>query len=222
MNTKNKIITGAGTIATILAATMLLILPTTGIADTMINIDIPIENYHKGDNITIDINCTPSSPIKAWETKISFDENKLIPLIVNEGTIFDGYETFYNAGDIKTGCIENMYNLILGKGNTTTPGSLVRITFLAIECGETTINLYDTGITNETQYLPYTTSNSTIFIYSSYDINCDKTVNLQDLILTANHYGETGTPGWIPEDTNHDGKIKILDLVLIVFHWGNY
>lgn len=34
------------------------------------------------------------------------------------------------------------------------------------------------------------------------------------------HYGETGPPGWIPEDLNSDGVVDYLDVSLFVSHVG--
>lgn len=31
----------------------------------------------------------------------------------------------------------------------------------------------------------------------------------------SDHWGETGTPGWIPEDFNHDGIINVGDLIVV-------
>ena len=31
----------------------------------------------------------------------------------------------------------------------------------------------------------------------------------------SDHWGEVGTPGWIPEDFNHDGVINVGDLVVV-------
>jgi hypothetical protein len=38
--------------------------------------------------------------------------------------------------------------------------------------------------------------------------------------MIGNHFGETGTPGWIPEDVNKDGVINILDIVYAGNHFG--
>jgi hypothetical protein len=48
----------------------------------------------------------------------------------------------------------------------------------------------------------------------------DGTVNVLDLILVNQHLGETGTPGWIPEDVNADGVINVLDSILVSQHFS--
>ena len=51
------------------------------------------------------------------------------------------------------------------------------------------------------------------------DLNGDDAVNVLDMILVGNHWGETGTPGWIPEDLNNDGVINEGDMVVIGQNW---
>lgn len=51
------------------------------------------------------------------------------------------------------------------------------------------------------------------------DVNGDGHVNALDLVLVGQHFGETGAPGWIPEDINIDGSIDILDIILIFQNW---
>jgi len=48
------------------------------------------------------------------------------------------------------------------------------------------------------------------------DINGDGTVDDTDVELVTDHYGETGEPGWIPEDINSDGSVDYLDISALV------
>ena len=57
-------------------------------------------------------------------------------------------------------------------------------------------------------------------MYPPWDINQDGVVNYLDVSLLVNHYGDTGTPGWIPEDINQDGIVNYLDVSLLVNHYG--
>jgi hypothetical protein len=34
------------------------------------------------------------------------------------------------------------------------------------------------------------------------------------MVLIGQHFGETGTAGWIREDVNADGLINVLDLII--------
>ena len=52
----------------------------------------------------------------------------------------------------------------------------------------------------------------------NYDVNGDGVVDDADLQCVADHMGETGPPGWIPEDVNKDGVVNVLDLILVGQH----
>jgi len=54
------------------------------------------------------------------------------------------------------------------------------------------------------------------------DLNGDGTVDIFDLCSVALHFGETGSPGWIPADINDDGIINIEDLSQVSVKYGIY
>lgn len=56
-------------------------------------------------------------------------------------------------------------------------------------------------------------------LYMNLDVNTDGAVNVLDMILVGQHWGETGVAGWIPEDVKADGLINVLDSILIGQHW---
>ena len=52
-----------------------------------------------------------------------------------------------------------------------------------------------------------------------WDVNTDGDVNVLDMIRVGQHFGESGTSGWIPEDVNSDGDVNVLDMILVGQHW---
>ncbi|MBN2098199.1 MAG: PKD domain-containing protein [Dehalococcoidia bacterium] len=54
----------------------------------------------------------------------------------------------------------------------------------------------------------------------AWDLNGDHVCNICDVVVMGLHWGETGDPGWIPEDVNNDGVIDMLDVKVIGLHWG--
>jgi hypothetical protein len=55
--------------------------------------------------------------------------------------------------------------------------------------------------------------------YEDWDVNSDAAVNVLDIIMVGQHWGEVGTAGWIREDVNKDGTVDVLDVTLIGQHW---
>ncbi len=58
------------------------------------------------------------------------------------------------------------------------------------------------------------------YLPSNWDINNDKKCDLVDMQLVANIFKSTGSPGWIREDVDNDGEIKLLDIVIVSNHNG--
>lgn len=54
----------------------------------------------------------------------------------------------------------------------------------------------------------------------AWDLNGDHVCDIGDVVKIGLCWGQTGSPGWIPEDVNNDGIIDIGDLVVIGLHWG--
>jgi hypothetical protein len=63
-------------------------------------------------------------------------------------------------------------------------------------------------------------SSHTFSLLPDWDINNDGIVTISDLLLISNHYGETGSKGWIREDVDNNGIIQSLDIVLVANHFG--
>ena len=52
-----------------------------------------------------------------------------------------------------------------------------------------------------------------------WDVNNDSVVNIQDLVLVSNYFGDK-TPTHPKVDVNKDGSVNILDLILVAAHFG--
>src|SRR5262245_19308576 len=47
-----------------------------------------------------------------------------------------------------------------------------------------------------------------------WDVNCDGIADILDLTDIGKAWGQTGSPGWVPEDVNSDGLVDINDVVV--------
>jgi PKD repeat protein len=119
------------------------------------------------ETFIVTISCVPGQPIKAFELKVSFNPTLLQANSVSEGNIFTGHTTFFNAGIINNvaGTIINIYDLIIGPENVSSPGSLITISFTAKTVSGTSIlDLLNVGVTNEVGYVSLIVSDGSVTV----------------------------------------------------------
>jgi uncharacterized repeat protein (TIGR02543 family) len=132
---------------------------------TIVQVNPSNKTVSAGQTFSLTIACTPGQMIKSYELKISFDPTLLQANSVTEGTLFNGYTTFFNAGTINNtqGTIINVYGLILGAGGVSTPGTLISLSFTTLSAsGTSSLSLYEVGVTNDTAYVPITVTNGSV------------------------------------------------------------
>jgi hypothetical protein len=147
-----------------------------GVADdeTLVRIEPTSQIISPGDSFSFDVICSPAFPVKSFELKISFDPSLVHITDVSEGDLFDGYQNFPNLGSIdnSTGHVRNVFDLILGAGNVSDEGSCIEVTGVALTtAGNTSIHLYDVGVTNETGYLPIAISDGFVEVQHNIDLS---------------------------------------------------
>jgi len=133
--------------------------------DTEVSISPASSIVGPSKDFIINVYCVPGQPIKAFEFRLSFDETLVLANEVTEGDIFEGFTTFFNEGTIdnSSGTIVDVYGLILGAGNTSSPGILASISFTSKSSnGVSSLSLYDVGITNETEYVSIAVTSGTV------------------------------------------------------------
>ncbi|MCY3739724.1 MAG: hypothetical protein OXH00_01750 [Candidatus Poribacteria bacterium] len=83
--------------------------------------------------------------------------------------------------------------------------------------GEYTISVTGTSGTDSTMTAEVTTT-TTVKMLTPWDVNDDGVVNIQDLVLVAGQFGESGED--LKGDLNGDGTVNIQDLVIVASHFG--
>ena len=142
-------------------------LPIRADGPTLVQVSPGSKTVSAGQTFSLNIACTPGQTIKSYELKLSFNPTLLQANSVTEGTIFNGFTTFFNAGTINNiaGTIIDVYGLIVGAGGVSNPGSLISLSFTArSSSGTSAIGLFEVGVTNDTAYVPITVTNGTVIL----------------------------------------------------------
>ena len=153
---------------------------------------------HTGDTFTLDIRAENVSDLAGWQFDLAFDPAALEVINVSEGDFLkmDGGTTFFQGGSIDnaTGKITGLSAIRLSTQGVTGTGTVLQVTFKAKSPGETELALQNfefAAITGE--HIPAVP---------------------QQIRITVEEQLATG-------DVNRDGRVSILDLVLIAQQLGN-
>ena len=153
---------------------------------------------HPGDTFTLDISAKNIFDMAGWQFDIVFDPTALETIDVSEGDFLkmDGSSTFFQGGTIdnvagKIGGLSAARFSLQGASGT---GVLLQVTFKAKSAGETELTLQNLEFAAVTgQHIP---------------------VGPQQISITVAEQLATG-------DVNRDGRVSILDLVLVAQQLGN-
>jgi len=174
---------------------------------------------------SIDIVLDPSEPVKAWELEIRFNPSIIQISNVSIGNFFKNYSTFITPNmviDNINGSITKSYGLVLGQGNISEKGTILKINYTALDLdGATDIKIEKLGITNETQYLDHIKNDGRVQVWYEFrpwDINEDNNVDITDVSTLIYHYGEICYND--PWDIIIDGKCNIGDVSALTSHYG--
>jgi len=185
-----------------------------------------IEPLYTNEHIEISITITPKEAIAGAQFDMSFDPSMLSVDWMAGGDLFSEYDTYFNPGviDNTNGTLKNVISLITTPGGSTTNQGNIAIVAIRAKTipGETPLNLSNVIVGRpDATPIDVTIINTTVMIYrhDRWDVNWDDRVNILDLILIGQWWGEMGTPCWVSADVNCDGVINILDMILVGQHW---
>ena len=152
---------------------------------------------HLGDTFTLDIRAENISDLAGWQFDIVFDPVALEAIDVTEGDFLktDGGNTFFQSGSIDNaaGKIAGLSAIRLSTQGVTGTGTVLQATFKAKSSGETELTLQN-------------------FEFASIAGEPIPAVP-QQIYITVEEQLATG-------DVNRDGRVSILDLVLIAQQLG--
>ena len=142
---------------------------------------------------------------------------------VVEGDLFKqgGAQTFFMTQTIDNiaGAVKGVAGTVIGAGqNVSTAGTFAVLNCKAVIAGNGSAFSLANVIVATPAAVPVPLDSFSIIqmaVALSWDLNLDGKVNAADMTICAGVFGQTGSPGWIPEDFLKTGVINVLDLILI-------
>ena len=175
-----------------------------------------------GQTFTLDLTVKDVYDLSGWQLNIAFNPAVLKVISVNEGDFLstDGRNTFFQGGNINNdaGSITDINGVVIDEGGISGTGTLLSITFEAKASGQGSLQLSKgkLGASNGNQ-IHHEIIIPPVIVESTYDLNGDGKVNVQDLVLVAQNLGQANPQA----DVNGDGVVSILDLILAAQAIGN-
>lgn len=197
------------------------------VSDGPFSLSTDVTPVRLGDTFNLLLKAEDVTDLAGWQTDIAFDSDVLETVEVNEGDFLkpEGADTFFFQG-----MIDNTAGKITGlsaakfKGSGNGTGMLLLVTFKAKAVGETRVALSNffagsssgETISSEAREIRITIEDRA---FPASDVNQDGRVNVQDLIVVAQHLGADVSVN--PQaDVNDDGTINVLDLIVIAQNLG--
>ena len=185
-----------------------------------------IDPVNTGAQFTLDFTVKNVVDLAGWQLEVAFNPSVLSAVEVKEGDFLkSGSEgTFFQRGSIDNtvGKITGLNTAILGGSSISGAGTLFSITFEAKAAGEGQLALHKALLSTVSgQTIPHDLVIHPLVVESrspTADVNQDNTVNIQDLVLVAARFGQTGPN---TADVNADGAVNIQDLVLVAAAFGD-
>ena len=192
------------------------------VGDDTFSLSTDVTPVRSGDTFTLRLSANSVTDLAGWQTDIAFDSEVLEAVEVNEGDFLkaEGGNTFFLRGTIDNtvGEITKLSSARFGDGMSGT-GTLLLVTFTAKATGETrvTFSNFFAGSSSREE-IPSDVPEIVIIVgeraFLASDVNQDGRVNVLDLILVSQYFGEDASAN--PQfDVNGDGAINVLDLIAV-------
>ena len=180
-----------------------------------------ITPVYVGVPFTLDLIIENVTDLAGWQADIAFNPAVLSAVSVTEGDFLskDGGSTFFQESSINntTGEITGLIAARTTGGSVSGTGVLLSIIFEAQATGEDFLRFRNVKLgQSNREVMPYTIVINPIIVESSLDVNGDDQIDLLDLTLVAQNFGQTNSQA----DINNDGTVDILDLLAVAQNLG--
>ncbi len=197
------------------------------VGDDTFSLSTDVTPVRFGDSFTLRLRTNDVTDLAGWQTDIAFDADVLEAVEVSEGDFLkaEGGDTFFLKGTIDNavGEIAKLSSARFGSGVSGT-GTLLLVTFTAKATGETRVTFSDFFAgSSSRQEIPSDVPEIVITVeagaFLASDVNRDGQVNVFDLILVSQYFGEDASAN-AQFDVNGDGTINVLDLIVVAQDLG--
>ena len=175
----------------------------------------PIDLVRVGDRFTVNLHLEGIVDLVGCQLNIAFTSATLAALEVIQGDYFseDCGQAAFTVGSIdnETGAIRGI-NLVFDTGCHGGGDVLLSVSFEAKAPGNGELNLHNVAIRTDSVgvtdvgILPFE-----IIVQSDYDLNGDGQVNIFDLVIVGQNFGQAHPQA----DVNDDGTVNIFDLTAV-------
>ena len=180
-----------------------------------------ITPVHVGMTLASDLIIENVTDLAGWQLNITFNPAMLQAVEVKEGGFLKqkGGNTFFQEGNIDNtaGEITGLIGTRIGDDGVSGTGTLLSITFKAQATGEDFLRFRNVKLgQSNREVMPHTIVITPIIVQSSLDVNGDDKIDLLDLTLVAQNFGQTNSQ----TDINNDGTVDIIDLITVAQNLG--
>ncbi len=192
------------------------------VEDNLARIFFPAtDSVNVGDRFTLGLVVEDITNLAGWELDITFDPAVLQAVSVSEGDFLsqNNGQTFFQAGAINNtaGEIPGSALARISAGGISGTGTLLSITFEAKTIGEGNLRLHEVKLGDPSGgRIPFRTVVNSITVGNSRDVNGDGQINIFDLIVVAQNFGQSNPQA----DINSDGVVNIFDLIQVAQRLG--
>ena len=175
--------------------------------ETVFIVSPSVPSVPSGQSFTINILIEPDRPIAGAQLNLKFNSSLIVVDSVEEGDFFkqNGSDTLFNGGNIDNtvGVVSHVWGNILNTSgapkNVSTPGVFAIVNVTSYRAGVSNlllVEIYPIDIMaadSSGNPVPVSITNATIEIikYPRYDVNQDGIVDIIDLIIVSQHFGES-------------------------------
>lgn len=197
-------------------------------ATSEVSVVLPEQRVNMGDSFNFSVHVSPNTqPLSAAQLNLKYNTSIIKINYIYEGDFFSlpgaGTNTYFNSGriDNSIGYVINAWDLVLGSYNVSAPGTFIIVNATAIGTGSTYINLSNAIlVTPDSRAASLSTINQSMVVPKSYDINGDQIIDLFDIQIIDQHFGESTSYPYPTYDVNKDGVVNIFDAWAVAKHFG--